>query len=126
MNIKVDKKTLKTYLNKSEKLPDLTENRNKGHVGLALLLGIASTPVCAYVGSYIGEGLGYVWGNIIDFIPLINDIAPWLAERTGLINNAKEAIDLNENLYQTTGAIGGFWGGLYLPFRLIISVYSDD
>lgn len=69
-------------------------------------------------GTYLGEGVGYVVGNIIDYIPLARDVAPWCAERAGLITDSKTAVDLNENLYQTSGAVGGFWEGLWFPWKL--------
>lgn len=114
-----------TNLYSSSKLDDLVRDE-RGNVAVGALVATAAMPVCAYVGSYLGEGLGYVWGNIIDFIPLVNDVAPWLAERSGLINDAKTAVDLNENLYQTTGAISGFWGGLWLPWKVLAAAYKDD
>ena len=109
---------------KSSKLDDLVRDQS-GNVAGATLIVIATMPVCAYVGSYVGEGLGYLGGNFIDFIPLVKDVAPWLAERAGLINDAKNAVDLNENLYQTTGAIAGFWGGLWFPWKVLSAVYKD-
>jgi hypothetical protein len=84
-------------------------------VGSAVAMGVG-----AVAGSYIGGGLGYVWGSIVDFVPLVNDVAPWLAERTGLVEDAKSIVDLNENLYQTTGAVSGFWGGLWLLPKVVI------
>ena len=112
-------KTREDFANmyKSSKLDDLVRNES-GDVAVAALVATVAMPVCAYVGSYVGEGLGWVGGNIIDFIPYVNDVAPWLIERSGLINDAKTAVDLNENLYQTTGAISGFWVGLWLPWKV--------
>ena len=110
---------------KSNKLDDLVRGES-GNVAVAALVVTAAMPVCAYAGSYVGEGLGWVWGNIVDFIPYVKDVAPWLAERSGLINDAKTAVDLNENLYQTTGAISGFWGGLWLPWRILAGASKND
>ena len=62
-------------------------------------------------------------GNIIDFIPAVNNVAPWLAERSGLVSGSPVQ-DLNENLYQTTGALSGFYGGLFLPWKVLIDVAS--
>ena len=72
-------------------------------------------PLCAIAGSYIGQGLGWCLGNVIDIIPQANRVAPWLAERSGLFSDAKGAIDLNENLYQTSMGTTGFWTGLFAP-----------
>jgi hypothetical protein len=114
---------------KKQGLDNLLGNED-GNVGVALLLGAATMPVCAYLGSYLGEGVGWLTGNIIDYIPLARNVAPWIGERTGLIQDAKTAIDLSENLYQTAGAVSGFWGGLWgslwFPIKLIAAAYKDD
>lgn len=115
-------------LKSKSKLEDLIRDENgQSMVGplVAVTATIIATPVCAYLGSYVGEGIGYAWGNVVDFIPYVRDVAPWLAERTGLINDAKKVVDLNENLYQTSGAVAGFWGGLFLPLRILIKNTSD-
>ena len=108
------------------RLEDLLVKDGQGNIAVGALVATAAMPVCAYLGSYLGEGLGYVWGNIIDFVPYVRDVAPWLAERAGLINDAKTAVDLNENLYQATGAIGGFWGGLWLPWKVLGAAYKGQ
>ena len=108
---------------KSIKLDDLVRDES-GNVAVAALVATAAMPVCAYAGTYVGEGVGWVVGNIIDFIPYVNDVVPWLAERAGLISDAKNAVDLNENLYQTTGAISGFLGGLLLPWKILFLIIA--
>lgn len=112
-----------------EKIKEITLERlvnERGGIIAPILIATAATPICGYIGSYLGEALGYVWGNFLDFIPYVRDIAPWLAERSGLINDSKPVIDLNENLYQTTGAIGGFYGGLTIPWTILIGYYSSE
>ena len=99
-------------------------DNQKGNAGLAVIASMAAMPVCAVAGTYFGEGMGYLWGNAVDFFPYIRDVAPWCAERAGLIIDAKDAVNLNEDLYQTAGAVSGFWGGLFLPIR--IWTHSDD
>jgi len=106
------------------KLENLVRQK-RGNALIGAVVATATMPVCAYLGSYLGEGAGYLWGNLIDVIPYINTVAPWLAERTGLITDAKNAVDLNENLYQTTGAIGGFWGGLFFPWKVLTRMYPN-
>lgn len=91
----------------------------RGDVLVGAMAAVIAMPVCAYLGSYLGEGFGYLWGNLIDFIPYVNDVAPWLGQRAGLIQEGQSIVDLNENLYQTTGAIGGFWGGLWFPWKVL-------
>jgi len=114
-------------LDESSEPKELTDivNNEKGNAALGVAVAIVATPICAYLGSYVGEGFGWAYGNIIDFIPLVNDVAPWLAERAGLINDAKEVANLNEDLYQTTGSISGFWGGMALPWKVLLGVYDD-
>jgi hypothetical protein len=80
---------------------------------------VVAMPICAYIGRYVGEGTGYIIGNVIDFIPVIKDVAPWIAEKTGLVSDVKNIADLNENLYQTTGAISGLYGGFWLPLKFL-------
>ena len=116
---------LESYF-KKEEFSDLCRTDNgkldnfakyaKGNATIGLLAVLVATPICAYADSYIGQGIGWVGRNIVDFIPLVNKIAPWVAERSGLINPAYAA-NLNEDLYQTTGAIAGFWAGLFLPLQ---------
>ena len=108
---------------KSNHLTNIIKNE-QGNTSLATLGFVASMPVCAYIGSYIGEGMGWVGGNIIDFIPYIRDVAPWLAERTGLVHDTKNIANFNVDLYQTTGAIGGFWAGLFLPINILLRSYK--
>ena len=110
-------------LYKSSKLDDLVRDERVS-VAVVLLATTAAMPVCAYAGSYVGEGVGWACGNIIDFIPYVNKVAPWLAERTGMLSDAKNAVDLNENLYQTTGAISGVCGGLWLPWKVLVSIIA--
>lgn len=99
----------------------------KGLAGCALVGGfVVASGLCACAGSYLGQGLGWIVGNIIDVVPLVKDVAPWMAERADLINDAKIVVDLNEDLYQTTGAIGGFYGGLVFPLKILIDHYSND
>ena len=92
---------------------------------IEVVLAIAAMPVCAYLGSYVGEGFGYVWGNVVDFVPYVRDVAPWLAERTGLIKEGMDMSNLNENLYQTSGAVSGFWAGLGLPWRIMAGLNKE-
>ena len=108
-------------LGKSSNLTDLVTNENGSMDNGFIVFGaaIVAMPVCAYGGSYVGEGFGWLLGNIVDFIPYARDVAPWLAERSGLINDTKEVVGLNENLYQTKGAIAGFWGGLLAPWMIL-------
>lgn len=105
-------------------MPKLAYQR-RGSTGVGCLLTLAAMPTCAYLGTYIGEGAGWLWGHLIDVIPLVRNLAPWCAERVGLIQNITNTTDLNVNLYQTTGAIGGFWSGLLIPPR-ILAKWSDD
>lgn len=99
--------------------------KESGQNAIGCLLGVAAMPLCAIAGSYLGEGLGYLWGNLIDIIPYVNQVAPWMAERAGLINDVRSATNLNEDLYQTAGAISGFWGGLWLPLRIALANKSE-
>ncbi|MBI2583981.1 MAG: hypothetical protein HYW25_04905 [Candidatus Aenigmarchaeota archaeon] len=57
-----------------------TFGNENGSCGVILAAAVVATPVCAYAGSYFGEGAGYVVGQIIDFLPGVNRVAPWLAE----------------------------------------------
>ena len=98
----------------------LSQNQ-RGDLFVGVLAAMIATPICAYAGSYLGEGIGYLFGNLIDIIPLAEDVAPWMAERAGLITDAKHAANLNEDLYQTTGAMSGFYGGLFLPWKFIFA-----
>lgn len=110
---------------KKQGLDNLLGNED-GNVGVALLLGVATMPVCAYLGSYLGEGVGWLVGNGIDYIPIAKNLVPWIAERTGLIQDVKTTVDLNENFYQTAGAVSGFWGGLCFPIKRIMKLYGHD
>lgn len=106
---------------RKEGLADLVNSPNpqSGNAAAGVILAIATMPVSALAFSYVGEGFGWLWGNIVDFIPYVNDVAPWCAERSGLVANAGTVADINENLYQTTGAVGGFWGGMAFPWRVL-------
>jgi len=100
------------------------KERGISEVG-CLVLGVGvvvSAPFCAYFGSFLGEGLGYITGNIMEMIPYIKNIAPSLAERTGLIQDAATAVDVNENVYRIAGAISGFWGGLGFPAKVALHI----
>ena len=78
---------------------------------------ITSMGIFAYVGGYIGQGLGYVLGNGIDIIPLFNDFAPWIAERSGLIEDPSQLKDFNENFCETALGMVGVWKGFWLPSK---------
>ncbi|MBT5023339.1 hypothetical protein HOK51_11455 [Candidatus Woesearchaeota archaeon] len=96
----------------------IQSNNEAGFGALGLMCGIVLMPVCGYVGSYIGEGFGWLVGNCVDFIPYVQDVAPWIAERSGLIDSSELATDLNENLYQTSAGVAGFWGGFWAPLKI--------
>jgi hypothetical protein len=104
---------------------DAKVSNESGNAAIPIIIGVAAMPLCAYAGSYVGEGIGWLWGNFVDIIPYVSDVAPWLAERSGLIDDASKVVDLNENLYQTTGAIGGFWGGLTFPWKALAAYYTE-
>jgi hypothetical protein len=89
-------------------------NKERGSAKSFVLL-LALAPIGAYVGSYIGQGAGSLTGNVIDFLPYVRDIAPRLAERTGLVQQVHDISKLNVDLYRTIGAISGFWFGMMLP-----------
>ncbi|MBI5148924.1 hypothetical protein HZA33_04565 [Candidatus Pacearchaeota archaeon] len=116
--------------NNKATLTDLVDNEavksQKGNVGVAMVLGIAAMPVGAYLGSWIGEGVGYVWGHVADFVPYLNHLAPWLAERCGDLGHGLSRHALNTEFYQVSGAVSGFMSGLFFPFRLIAAAYSKD
>ncbi|MBI4163367.1 MAG: hypothetical protein HY512_00775 [Candidatus Aenigmarchaeota archaeon] len=97
----------------------LDRSRQRGSGCSGFLVALAAMPVCAYAGSYLGEGIGYIFGNIVDLIPYARDVAPWVAERAGLISDAIYVVDFNENLYQTSGAAAGFWCGLWFPWEVL-------
>ncbi len=73
----------------------------------AVLLGIA--------GSYVGDGIGYVVGHVMDALPLARDFAPMLAERSGLLAQAADHTRFNVDFYQTVGAGVGVLSGIALP-----------
>ena len=101
-------------------------NYEKGNIGIIILLGIIFMPICAIIGSYIGQGFGWIWGQIIDFIPLVNKVAPWLAERCGDLGQGLSRHELNIEFYQVTGAIGGFWGGLVFPWKALVWIIDSN
>lgn len=88
----------------------------RGHSLIVILVIIVLMPVCALALSYVCEFLGWIVGHIVDWIPLVNKVAPWMAERCGL--HIKSG-NLNVDLYQTVGAINGFWTGLWLPWKVV-------
>lgn len=112
-------KTKKDLTNFSKSTRKNLVLNEKGNVGAGVLAAMIATPISAYAFSYVGEGLGWVSGNIANVIPYVKDVVPWLAERSGLIQDSKNVADLNENLYQTSGAISGFYGGIFLPWRIL-------
>ena len=98
--------------------------KQKGQIGIIILLSILSMPVCAILVSYIGQGFGWLWGQIVDFIPLVNQVIPWLAERCGDLGEGLSRHELNVEFSQVSGAISGFWGGLWLPWRVLAKAIS--
>lgn len=102
-------------------LESLVNKKEKGSIMVGAVVAVASMPLFAYAGTYIGEGMGWLWGNIVDAIPYVRDVAPWCAKRAGL----SPGPEFNENLYQTSGAIGGFWGGLAFPWRVLNEYYKN-
>ena len=120
--------TINNYENNCDKTRyDVTNaNRERGNIELGILIGIVAAPLCAMAGTYLGEGLGYIWGNLMDCIPLVKDLAPWCARRAGLITDPKQLADLNENIYQTAGAVTGFWKGLFFPLNVALSYDKNE
>jgi hypothetical protein len=101
-------------------------NNEKGNAALLFLGTAALMPVCAYIGSYLGQWSGWVAGQVIDALPYVNKVAPYFAERCGHIGAGLSRHALNVQLAQTTGAIGGFWGGLFLPLEVLAKIKTGD
>jgi len=86
-----------------------------------LAVAIVATPVCAVAGAYLGTGIGWLWGNIVDVIPLVKDVAPYIAENiAGVSSKVANDPDFNEDVRQIMGAVGGFWAGAFLPLKILL------
>lgn len=94
---------------------DITTDIEGLKKNLGCLIATASIPVTAFAGMGIGIGAGYVIGNVIDYIPLLKEAAPVIAQYTGLIKETNIP-NLNEDLFQTAFGITGFLFGLRIPF----------
>ncbi|MEK6844594.1 MAG: hypothetical protein AABX83_04185 [Nanoarchaeota archaeon] len=78
-----------------------------GCAGTIALMGAG-----AFAGALLGVGSGFVLGNIIDYIPLINKVAPKIAEYVGF----QPDLNMNENFYQLTCGVAGLYNGLgFIP-----------
>ena len=65
--------------------------------GLLGCLGVSTAMgLCACVGAVAGVGVGYIIGNVVDYIPLFNLVAPTLSEWVGYAPSP----DANENFFQ--------------------------
>lgn len=62
------------------------------------------------VGGYTGIGIGYLFGNLIDYVPLANKIAPVIAEYIGFQHDSS----INENVYQLLFGAAAFYVGINL------------
>ena len=100
--------------------------REKNGSASLACLGLLATPVIAYALSYVGEGFGWIGGHLVDIVPYARNVAPWLAERSGLVKDVQEITNFNVDFYQTCGAISGFWGGLWCGIKLTIIGAAED
>ena len=90
------------------------EDITKGTLGCFGTL--AASGVFGIIGAVAGASAGYALGNIIDFIPLINRVAPTIAEYVGF----QQTIDMNENFYQLSLGVSGLYGGIKIGPKLFL------
>ncbi len=94
---------------KKEHLKDVgVQTLALGATGVASFAG-------AHIGSSVGEGVGYLVGQTMDALPLLRDLTPQLAERTGLLAYAAHQAQFNVDFYQTVGAGAGLLCGIAVP-----------
>ncbi len=101
----------------SDALEQIVRNSETGNAVIGALLPIASVG-SAVVGSYVGEGTGYLFGHVMDAVPLARDLAPWIGERTGLLSDVANQAAFNVDFYQATGMLAGLIVGAAAPFVL--------
>ncbi len=101
----------------SDSLEQVVRNAESGSTVAGMLL-LPTSIATAVAGSYVGEGAGYVFGQLMDFLPYARDLAPWLAERSGLLTHVANQAGFNVDFYQATGALGGLVIGLAAPAAL--------
>lgn len=118
-DLQITKKNLSSLISSCQRTDVVSIKRNGGQVPVGCLVALVTSPICALAGTYLGEGVGYVIGNMVDWIPFMRDVVPWCAERAGLVADSRHAVDLNENFYQTFVAFSGFYWGLLFPFKLL-------
>ena len=129
-----DSRLGKTIINLDNNLRDnIRYDFTRGGVGkktfgdkIFILPLFVAMGVSSYAGSYIGQGLGYVLGNGINLIPYLNDFAPYIAERSGLINDYSQLKDFNENFYETGLGLVGVWKGFWLPLKYLARLAKEE
>lgn len=114
---------------KSEKLKQLRLKylqlrHRKGGIAIAILLWIFLGVPLAFLFSFVGQGLGWLIGQVIDFIPVVNSVAPYLANRCGDLGAGLSRHAMNVEFYQLSGAISWFWFGFWLPLK--VAAKLDD
>lgn len=80
-------------------------------VGATMLAGL----VGATYGLAGGIG-GYIFGHIVEVIPYVNQVTPWVAHASGLIEDTKQVAEFHPAFYQTSGAMAGLWFGVRQGF----------
>jgi len=74
----------------------------------------------AYLGSSVGEGIGYIIGQTVDVVPVLRDLTPQLAAHTGLLAHAAHQAQFNVDFYQTIGAGAGLLCGIAVPVLYLV------
>ena len=100
-----------------KRLPKLLGEEDGGVVG-NLVACTLTTPLCAWIGYHAGSFVGYLDGHFTDFIPLIKDVVPSLIEKYGLIQGAKDTLEINKDVFQTLGKMSGFTAGAIAPWKM--------
>ncbi|GEM_PF-1926349 len=91
---------------------------SSGTADISAIIAIAAIPLCAFVGSYIGQGIGWLAGSITGKIPYVNLAVQYFVKRVGMdayLNSLTiEAINLK--IFQLYGTVAGFGLGNVFPF----------
>jgi hypothetical protein len=109
--------------------PTKFDNDNSGSVagGAALTVGVGAALFglwagATVLGAYLGYGIGWGAGHIIDMLPYVKEAIPNLVRSVGLTPSS----DVNVTVFEALGMIGGTGFGFYGPYAVAKKAKDRD
>ena len=98
---------------------------DRGEKALMIIIDIAFIFLAPLIASYIGQLIGWLWGQFMGIVPLVKNVAPWIINRCGTLGMGMSKHTMNVEFYQVSFTITGFWTGLGFALKEFFKDLGD-